>query len=79
MNELSASAPPEPAAIFSRKFSDAYSAGMDASHPFPQLLNKSHNLLVRTRAKNASRARHRPGAASRLALIRMPRGEKGDG
>ena len=29
---------------------------VDASHPFPQLLNKSHNLLVRARAqKGASR------------------------
>ena len=27
---------------------------VDASHPFPQLLNKSHNLLVRARAKKAA-------------------------
>ena len=27
---------------------------VDASHPFPQLLNKSHNLLVRARRKSAA-------------------------
>jgi polyphosphate kinase len=38
---------------------------VDASHPFPQLLNKSHNLLVRARA-------HRKGEAL-LAIVQVPR------
>ncbi|MGI9114594.1 MAG: polyphosphate kinase 1 [Chthoniobacterales bacterium] len=38
---------------------------VDASHPFPQLLNKSHNLLVRARA-------HR-GGESLLAIVQVPR------
>jgi polyphosphate kinase len=38
---------------------------VDASHPFPQLLNKSHNLLVRARA-------HRNGEAL-LAIVQVPR------
>ncbi|MBA2434657.1 MAG: polyphosphate kinase 1, partial [Chthoniobacterales bacterium] len=53
---------------------------VDASHPFPQLLNKSHNLLVRARAKKAGEPMHAivqvPRAVSRL--IHMLRGEKGD-
>jgi polyphosphate kinase len=53
---------------------------VDASHPFPQLLNKSHNLLVRARAKKGGEPMHAivqvPRAVSRL--IHMPRGEKGD-
>ncbi|MEO8439199.1 MAG: polyphosphate kinase 1 [Spartobacteria bacterium] len=53
---------------------------VDASHPFPQLLNKSHNLLVRARAKKGGEPMHAivqvPRAVSRL--IYMPRGEKGD-
>ena len=53
---------------------------VDASHPFPQLLNKSHNLLVRARAKKGAQPMHAivqvPRAVSRL--IHMPRGEKGD-
>ena len=53
---------------------------VDASHPFPQLLNKSHNLLVRARAKKGGDPMHAivqvPRAVSRL--IHMPRGEKGD-
>jgi polyphosphate kinase len=38
---------------------------VDASHPFPQLLNKSHNLLVRARA-------HR-GGEMLLAIVQVPR------
>ena len=53
---------------------------VDASHPFPQLLNKSHNLLVRARARKGGEPLHAivqvPRAVSRL--IHMPRGEKGD-
>ncbi len=53
---------------------------VDASHPFPQLLNKSHNLLVRARAGKGGEPMHAivqvPRAVSRL--IHMPRGEKGD-
>ncbi len=53
---------------------------VDASHPFPQLANKSHNLLVRARAREGGDPMHAivqvPRAVSRLIL--MPRGEKGD-
>ncbi len=53
---------------------------VDASHPFPQLLNKSHNLLVRARAQKGGEPMHAivqvPRAVSRL--IHLPRGEKGD-
>ncbi len=53
---------------------------VDASHPFPQLANKSHNLLVRARTSAGADPMHAivqvPRAVSRL--IRMPRGEKGD-
>ncbi|MBA3832057.1 MAG: polyphosphate kinase 1 [Chthoniobacterales bacterium] len=53
---------------------------VDASHPFPQLANKSHNLLVRARVKEGGAPMHAivqvPRAVSRLIL--MPRGEKGD-
>lgn len=38
---------------------------VDASHPFPQLLNKSHNLLVRARAKR--------GGEPLLAIVQVPR------
>jgi polyphosphate kinase len=38
---------------------------VDASHPFPQLLNKSHNLLVRARAKK--------GGEPMLAIVQVPR------
>src|SRR5205085_6434919 len=38
---------------------------VDASHPFPQLLNKSHNLLVRARAKK--------GGEAMLAIVQVPR------
>ena len=37
---------------------------VDASHPFPHLLNRSHNLLVRARAeKRRAASRHCSGAA----------------
>ena len=53
---------------------------VDASHPFPQLLNKSHNLLVRARAKKGGNPMHAivqvPRAVSRL--IHMPRDDKND-
>jgi polyphosphate kinase len=53
---------------------------VDASHPFPQLLNKSHNLLVRARAKKGGEPMHAivqvPRAVSRL--IHLPRGDKDD-
>jgi len=53
---------------------------VDASHPFPQLLNKSHNLLVRARAKKNEQPMYAivqvPRAVSRL--IHLPRGEQGD-
>src|SRR5437763_2198204 len=52
---------------------------VDASHPFPQLLNKSHNLLVRARTERRGELLHAivqvPRVLSRLIL--MPRG-KGD-
>src|SRR6202040_3445416 len=38
---------------------------VDASHPFPQLLNKSHNLLVRARAHQ--------GGEPLLAIVQVPR------
>ncbi|MEO5717723.1 MAG: polyphosphate kinase 1 [Chthoniobacterales bacterium] len=53
---------------------------VDASHPFPQLLNKSHNLLVRARAKKGGEPMHAivqvPRAVSRL--IHIPRSDKTD-
>ena len=38
---------------------------VDASHPFPQLLNKSHNLLVRARAEQGGEPLH--------AIVQVPR------
>ena len=38
---------------------------VDAAHPFPQLLNKSHNLLVRARAEK--------GGELLLAIVQVPR------
>ena len=38
---------------------------VDASHPFPDLLNKSHNLLVRAKAQ--------PGGEPLLAIVQVPR------
>jgi polyphosphate kinase len=53
---------------------------VDASHPFPQLLNKSHNLLVRARAERGGEPLHAivqvPRALPRL--IFMPRGKGED-
>ena len=53
---------------------------VDASHPFPQLLNKSHNLLVRARTKKGGEPMHAivqvPRAVSRL--IHIPRSDKSD-
>jgi polyphosphate kinase len=53
---------------------------VDASHPFPQLLNKSHNLLVRARAKKGGEPMHAIVQVPRVVprFILMPRGEKGD-
>src|SRR5438045_4406058 len=53
---------------------------VDAAHPFPQLLNKSHNLFVRARSKRGGEMLHAivqvPRALPRLILL--PRG-KSDG
>ncbi len=53
---------------------------VDAAHPFPQLLNKSHNLFVRARTARGGELFHAivqvPRALPRLILL--PRG-KGDG
>lgn len=53
---------------------------VDAAHPFPQLLNKSHNLFVRARRAGSGELLHAivqvPRALPRLILL--PRG-KGDG
>ena len=53
---------------------------VDASHPFPQLLNKTHNLLVRVKAGRGGEPLHAivqvPRAVSRLIL--MPRGKQAD-
>src|SRR5437868_12104523 len=38
---------------------------VDASHPFPDLLNKSHNLLVRAKAQR--------GGEALLAIVQVPR------
>src|SRR5512133_970708 len=52
---------------------------VDASHPFPQLLNESHNLLVRARAHQGGDALLAVVQVPRVVprLILMPRG-KGD-
>src|ERR1700761_6716440 len=53
---------------------------VDASHPFPQLLNKSHNLLVRAKTQRGGELLHAivqvPRVLSRLIL--MPRGKGED-
>src|SRR5919204_2605826 len=50
---------------------------VDASHPFPHLLNRSHNLLVRAKVQRGGEPLHAivqvPRAVSRL--IAMPRGK----
>ncbi len=50
---------------------------VDASHPFPQLLNKSHNLLVRARTKRQGEPLHAIVQVPRVLprLILMPRGK----
>src|SRR5881398_2886693 len=50
---------------------------VDASHPFPQLLNKSHNLLVRARASRGGERMHAIVQVPRVVprMILMPRGE----
>ncbi len=53
---------------------------VDASHPFPQLLNKSHNLLVRARAVKGGEPLHAIVQVPRVLprLILMPRGKGED-
>jgi polyphosphate kinase len=51
-----------------------------ASHPFPQLLNKSHNLLVRAKAQRGAELLHAIVQVPRVLprLILMPRGKGED-
>src|SRR6266700_1745033 len=53
---------------------------VDASHPFPHLLNRSHNLLVRAKLQRGGEPLHAivqvPRAVSRL--IALPRGKEAD-
>lgn len=53
---------------------------VDSSHPFPQLLNKSHNLFVRARASRESEPLHAIVQVPRVVprLILMPRGNGED-
>ncbi len=53
---------------------------VDASHPFPQLLNKSHNLFIRARAGKGSEPLHAIVQVPRVIprLILMPRGKGAD-
>ena len=53
---------------------------VDASHPFPQLLNKSHNLLVRAKAQRGAELLHAIVQVPRVLprLILMPRGKGED-
>jgi polyphosphate kinase len=48
---------------------------VDASHPFPQLLNKSHNLLIRAKAQRGGEPLHAIVQVPRVVprLIAMPR------
>src|SRR6266849_1269164 len=50
---------------------------VDASHPFPQLLNKSHNLIVRAKAQRGGEPLHAIVQVPRVVprLILMPRGK----
>src|SRR3954462_8451425 len=52
---------------------------VDASHPFPQLLNKSHNLLVRAKAGRGGELLHAivqvPRVLPRLILMPRVKGE----
>src|SRR6059036_2835918 len=49
---------------------------VDASHPFPQLLNKSHNLLVRAKTQRGGEPLHAIVQVPRVVprLILLPRG-----
>ncbi len=53
---------------------------VDASHPFPQLLNKSHNLFVRARVSKAGELLYAIVQVPRVLprLILLPRGNKDD-
>lgn len=53
---------------------------VDASHPFPQLLNKSHNLLVRARNDRGGEPLHAIVQVPRVLprLILLPRGKSED-
>src|ERR1700716_3948286 len=53
---------------------------VDASHPFPQLLNKSHNLLVRAKTHRGGERLHAIGQVPRVVprLIALPRGSGAD-
>ena len=53
---------------------------VDASHPFPQLLNKSHNLLVRARTEKGGEQLHAIVQVPRVLprLILMPRAKGPD-
>src|SRR6266403_1464466 len=50
---------------------------VDASHPFPHLLNRSHNLLVRAKAQRGGEPLHAIVQVPRVVprLILMPRGK----
>src|SRR6202030_1242141 len=51
---------------------------VDASHPFPQLLNKSHNLFVRAKAQRGGEPLHAIVQVPRVVprLIALPRGKE---
>src|SRR5436305_992970 len=53
---------------------------VDASHPFPHLLNRSHNLLVRAKAQRSGEPLHAIVQVPRVVprLILMPRGKGAD-
>src|SRR2546422_752694 len=53
---------------------------VDASHPFPQLLNKSHNLLIRAKTQRGGEQLHAIVQVPRVLprLIAMPRGKEAD-
>jgi polyphosphate kinase len=53
---------------------------VDASHPFPHLLNRSHNLLIRARTKRGGEQLHAIVQVPRVVprLILMPRGKGKD-
>jgi polyphosphate kinase len=53
---------------------------VDASHPFPQLLNKSHNLLVRAKTQRGGERLHAIVQVPRVLprLTAMPRGKGED-